>query len=120
MKIAVQVYSVRDAINDEASLLKALEKIKEIGYDGVEFAGYFGASAQTIRAKLDELGLVCVGGHIGLDDFAPEKLEKTIEFQHTLGAKAIGVGGAPHSTQEECVKTGKVLGRARDYAMENG
>ncbi len=118
MKIAVQVYSVRDAINDEASLLKALERIKEIGYDGVEFAGYFGASAQTIRTKLDELGLVCVGGHIGLDDFAPEKLEETIEFQHTLGAKAIGVGGAPHSTQEECVKTGKVLGRARDYAME--
>ena len=76
MKIAVQVYSVRDAINDEASLLKALEKIKEIGYDGVEFAGYFGASAQTIRAKLDELGLVCVGGHIGLDDFAPEKLQE--------------------------------------------
>ncbi len=118
MKIAVQVYSVRDAINDEKSLLAALEKIKEIGYDGVEFAGYFGASAETIRAKLDELGLVCVGGHIGLDDFEPDRLEETIEFQHKLGAKAIGVGGAPHSTQEECVKTGKVLGRARDYAME--
>ena len=29
MKIAVQVYSVRDAINDEKSLLAALEKIKE-------------------------------------------------------------------------------------------
>ena len=117
MKIAVQMYSVRDAISDSESLLKALEKVKEIGYDGVEFAGYFDTDADTIRAKLDELGLVCVGGHIGLDDFKAEKLEETIEFQHKLGVKAVGVGGAPHSTQEECVKTGKILGRARDYAM---
>ncbi len=118
MKIAVQVYSVRDAIKDEKTLFAALKKIKEIGYDGVEFAGYFGADAKKIRAKLDELGLVCVGGHIGLDDFKKENLEATIEFQHTLGVKAIGVGGAPHSTMEECVRTGKVLGRARDYAMQ--
>ena len=118
MKIAVQMYSVRDAISDSESLLKALEKVKEIGYDGVEFAGYFDTDAETIRAKLDELGLVCVGGHIGLDDFRAEKLEETIEFQHKLGVKAIGVGGAPHSTQEECVRTGKILGRAREYAMD--
>lgn len=118
MKIAVQVYSVRDAIDDEKSLLKALEKIKEIGYDGVEFAGYFGASAETLKAKLDELGLVCVGGHIGLDDFKGEKLAETMEFQHKLGVKTIGVGGAPHRTMEECVKTGKVLGRAAQYGKE--
>ncbi len=118
MKIAVQVYSVRDGIKDTESLLKALEKIKEIGYDGVEFAGYFNTDAKVIRAKLDELGLVCVGGHIGLGDFEKGKLEETIEFQHELGVKAIGVGGAPHKTLDECVKTGKVLGRAKEYAME--
>ena len=118
MKIAVQVYSVRDGIKDSKTLLKALEEIKKIGYDGVEFAGYFDTDAKTIRKKLDELGLVCVGGHIGLGDFEKDKLEKTIEFQHELGVKAIGVGGAPHSTMEQCVKTGKILGRAKEYAME--
>lgn len=118
MKIAVQVYSVRDAITDSETLLKALEKIKEIGYDGVEFAGYFDTPAEVIKAKLDELGLVCVGGHIGLDNFTKENLEATIEYQHTLGVKAIGVGGAPHSTMDECVKTGKTLGRAKDYAIK--
>ena len=34
MKIAVQVYSVRDHINDTETLLKTLEEIKKIGYDG--------------------------------------------------------------------------------------
>ena len=117
MKIAVQVYSVRDGIKDSESLLKALEEIKKIGYDGVEFAGYFDTPASVIKAKLDELGLVCVGGHIDLENFTKHNLEKTIEFQHELGVKAIGVGGAPHRTMLECVATGKILGRAKEYAM---
>lgn len=118
MKIAVQVYSVRDHINDTETLLKALEEIKKIGYDGVEFAGYFGTDAETIKAKLDEIGLVAVGGHIGLDDFEEDKLAETIEFQNILGVKAVGVGGAPHSTVEECTKTASVLGNAQKYALD--
>lgn len=118
MKIAVQVYSVREHISDIETLLKALEEIKKIGYDGVEFAGYFGADAATIKAKLDEIGLVAVGGHIGLDDFKGDKLAETIEFQNALGVKTIGVGGAPHGTMEEAENTGKVLGDAQAYAME--
>ncbi len=118
MKLAVQVYSVRDHINDSETLLKALEEIKKIGYDGVEFAGYFGTDAATIKAKLDEVGLVCVGSHMGLDDFKEDKLADTIEFANTLGTKAIGVGGAPHSTMEDAVNTGDVLGAAEKYAMD--
>ncbi|MBR2730868.1 MAG: sugar phosphate isomerase/epimerase [Clostridia bacterium] len=113
MKIAVQVYSVRDHISDPASLIAALAEIKRIGYDGVEFAGYYGADAAEIRKALDDLGLVAVGGHIGLDDFKPDKLEETLAFQRTLGVPCVGVGGAPHSTLEECEETGKVLGDAQ-------
>ena len=118
MKLAVQVYSVRDHINDSETLLKALEEIKKIGYDGVEFAGYFDTDAATIKAKLDEVGLVAVGSHMGLDDFKEDKLADTIEFVNTLGLKAVGVGGAPHSTMEEAVNTGDVLGAAEKYAMD--
>lgn len=118
MKYAVQVYSVREHIKDTKTLLKALEEIKKIGYDGVEFAGYFGTDAKKIKKKLDELGLVCVGGHIGLGDFKKGELEKTIEFQHELGVNAIGVGGAPHRTMLECKHTGKILGDAQKYAMD--
>ncbi len=80
MKYALQMYSVRDGIKNGDDLLKALEKVKEIGYEGVEFAGTQGLPAETIKAKLDELGLVCVGTHIGVDDFAPKKRAATLAY----------------------------------------
>ncbi len=121
MKIAVQVYSVRDHIKNGDDLLKVLEEIKKLGYDGVEFAGYFGVDAQTIKNKLDEVGLVAVGGHIGLEDFnGKKKLAETLKFQQTLGAKAIGVGGAPHSTMIMCKRTARILGNADREAEKLG
>ena len=76
MKIAVQVYSCRHHIKDTKTLLKALEEIKKIGYDGVEFAGYFGLSAEELKARCDELGLEVVGVHIGLENYLPENLDE--------------------------------------------
>jgi sugar phosphate isomerase/epimerase len=120
MKIAVQLYSIRDGINSGEDMLEALGKVKALGYDGVEFAGYFGLSAETLRARLDELGLKCVGSHLGLDDYKPENLEKTYEFAKTLGTPQIGVGGAAHDTVEECEATGSVLGAAEKVLAERG
>ncbi len=120
MKFAVQLYSVRDHIKDGNDMLEVLGKVKEIGFDGVEFAGYFGLSAEELRARCDELGLTVVGSHMGLDDFRPEKLDETLAFGKTLGAKYLGVGGAPHSTYEEAKETGEVLGAASVKAKEMG
>jgi sugar phosphate isomerase/epimerase len=57
-KIAVQLYSVRDdCAKDLAATLKA---VAEMGYQGVEFAGYHGCSAQELRAMLDDLAVICI------------------------------------------------------------
>ena len=48
LPIAIQVYSVRD--DASADLYATLKKIKEMGYDGVEFAGLYGNSPATIKA----------------------------------------------------------------------
>ena len=120
MKFAVQLYSVRDHITDGKDMLDVLGKVKEIGFDGVEFAGYFGLSAEELRARCDELGLEVVGSHLGLEDFEPENLDKTLEYGKALGARYLGVGGAPHSTYEEAETTGDVLGAAGVKAREMG
>ena len=41
-----------------ADLRGTLEKIKAMGYDGVEFIGFFGHDPKEVKAMLDEIGLV--------------------------------------------------------------
>lgn len=49
--IAYQIYSARKEA--EQDLLSVLRQLKALGYDGVEFAGFYGHSAQDVRAMLD-------------------------------------------------------------------
>ncbi len=120
MKFAVQLYSVRDHIKTGEDMLNILSEVKKIGFDGVEFAGYFGLSAKELKSKCDEVGLIPVGTHIGLDDFKEDKLEETLNFSKELGIPYVGVGGAPHSTYEEAQNTGEVLGKANEVAEKMG
>ena len=114
MKYAVQLYSLRDMISNGDDFLKILEEVKKLGFDGVEFAGYHGLSAETIKAKLDELGLVPVGCHIGLDDFKDDKIEETVKFHKTLGVLNCGIGGAPHDTVEDCEYGAELLAKGSE------
>ncbi|MGC8834651.1 MAG: sugar phosphate isomerase/epimerase family protein, partial [Armatimonadota bacterium] len=91
--IALQLYSVReDAAKDTAGVLAAVAKM---GYEGVEFAGYYGHSAQDLRKMLDDNGLRVAGTHIGLDTLLGDEFEKTVEFNQILGNKFLIVPGLP-------------------------
>lgn len=61
LKVGLQLYSIRDKM--EENMDKALENVKEIGYDYVEFAGYFGKSADEIKKLLDKYELTCISVH---------------------------------------------------------
>lgn len=83
-KIGLQLYSVRDQM--EKDMEGTLKAVKEMGYDYVEFAGYFGKSAEEIRALLDKYSLTCISVHQGLD-FYEEGGQTAADFIKTLGAK---------------------------------
>lgn len=83
-KISVQLYSCKDATAND--FVGTLEKIAEIGYEGVEFAGYGGLEATEMKAHLDRLGLKASGAHIGLDELK-SNLDYHIEFNKTVGNK---------------------------------
>jgi len=108
--IALQLYSVRDdCTNDFPSVLKAVAKM---GYEGVDFAGYYGYEAKDIRKMLDDLNLKVAGAHIGLDTLMGDELERTVEFQRTLGNKFLIVPGLSHertSSRSAWLQTAKVF-----------
>ena len=65
MRLAMQVYSVRDAA--EADFVQCMKDLKAMGYDGVELAGTYGMTAVQVKAILDEIGLTLVSAHVGAD-----------------------------------------------------
>lgn len=81
--VGLQLYSVRSACDKD--LPGTLKKVKEIGYSGVEFAGYYGRTAKDMRKLLDDNGLKCYGTHTGLDTLRGDNLKKTMEYNQILG-----------------------------------
>lgn len=104
--IAVQLYSVRDDCAND--LMGTLEKVAKMGYEGVEFAGYHGHSAEAIKAKLDELGLKCEGAHVGVDKFSDENFDETVAFHKAIGCPWLIIPWIPtekRDTPEACLQT---------------
>ena len=90
MPIAVQVYSVRNEA--AADLYDTLKKIKEMGYDGVEFAGLTGLlekhSAKEIAEMCKELGLVPISAHIAYPDLLADP-EGVLSIGKEIGFKYV-------------------------------
>lgn len=64
--VALQLYSVRNDM--KADFKGTLEKVKELGYDGVEFAGLHGYSPKEVKEMCEEVGLVPISAHVGYLD----------------------------------------------------
>ena len=87
-QVAVQLYSIRKYI-DKVGLAQALKDVAKIGYKGVEFAGYYGNDAKTLKKMLDDVGLVACGTHVHRGEFSPEKVKATCEFNLAYGNNLI-------------------------------
>lgn len=96
--IALQLWSVQD--ETEKDFFGTLEKVAEMGYDGVEFAGYYGKTADEIQVKLAELGLKAAGSHIQYEQFLTN-LDEVLAFEKVLGNKNLIVPWAAFDTVEE-------------------
>ena len=82
--VGIQLYGVRNAMErDFEGTLKALA---DMGYEYVEFAGYYGHTAEEIKAILDKYGLKCISAHQALD-FYDEDPDAAAEFLKAFGVK---------------------------------
>jgi len=96
-KIALQLYTVRDLITNRSGLERALEKIKAIGYDGVQFSGVGAVEGEKpdtspaeARKLLDANGLKCMGAHRRWSALMNET-DAEIEYLTTLGCDFVAV-----------------------------
>lgn len=83
-KIGLQLYSVRDEM--EKDVEGTLKKVADMGYECVEFAGYFGYSAKDLKALCEKYNLEPISVHQGYGDIT-EKTEETVSYVKELGVK---------------------------------
>ena len=125
LPVGVQLYSLRGECKED--LAKTLEALGKMGYDGVEFAGYHGRDAATLRKMLDGNGLKCCGTHTGIGSLLGDKLKATIEFNQTLGNRFLIVPGFPakyRKDKQAWLDTAKLFGeiaaKCKPHAMRCG
>lgn len=80
--IGVQLYSVRHELAEDFE--GTIAKIANMGYEGVEFAEYFGLSGQEIKTILDRHNLKCCGTHVRMDVFRDGLFDETVAFNKEL------------------------------------
>ncbi|KAF1302075.1 sugar phosphate isomerase/epimerase [Enterococcus saccharolyticus] len=97
-KIALQLWSIQEDCQKDFEA--ALRQVKEFGYDGVEFAGYYGKTADDIRAMLSDLDLDVAGSHVPYESLK-NQLEATLDFEEAIGNRRIIVPYASFSTFAE-------------------
>jgi sugar phosphate isomerase/epimerase len=122
--IGVQLYTVRDLM--ESDVRGTLEKVASLGYDEVEFAGYFGHSPEEIKAILDDVGLAAPAAHISLEDVRRD-LRSVISSARAIGHRFVICPSLPHDERgdldsyRELAQTLNEAGRAcRDEGLRCG
>lgn len=89
---ALQLYSVREQI--KASGFEAVvTKVAEMGYAGVETAGFPGTDAKAAGALFKKLGLKVSSGHTSLP--VGENKNKVLDEMEAVGAKTVVSGKGP-------------------------
>jgi sugar phosphate isomerase/epimerase len=86
-RIGVQLYTVRSEMQKD--LEGTLDRVAAIGYQEVEFAGYFGRTPDQVRTALSHAGLTAPGAHVGYDDVTGERWPAMVDAAHAIGHEFI-------------------------------
>jgi len=105
---AIQLYSVRDAM--EGNYIEVLEKLGKngFGYTGVEFAGFGGLSFDEIKKALDDNGLKPISSHTGLERLLNNRDEE-IAYQKAIGIEYIICPWADMESKSDVLNLAKEL-----------
>lgn len=116
--IALQLYSIREELNNDFEAV--VRKIANMGYVGVEPAGFPGTTPQEAAKLFKELELVVPSVHIAMPIGAAK--QQSLETMHTLGSMCIvsGLGPDDFVTVDMIKRSCDKFNEASAIADENG
>ena len=117
LPIAVQLYTLREEM--EKDFVGILEKVSNLGYQGVEFAGFGELEAEELKGHLDRLDLRAVGSHTAID-LLRNKLDEVIEYNLTIENPYIVVPYADYDGKEDFIEMANELSEIATVLKEKG
>ena len=118
--IALQLWSINKIMWKEDPA-KTFDAIREIGFDGVEFAGFNNLSAKEIAKLLKDAGLRGMGAHIsGEEAYTGDGLRKNLDFCAEAGIESMSNAWADFNSADEWRRFGRLMGEAADEAKKWG
>lgn len=94
-KTGLQLYTVRDLMTENVA--KTLQLVAKVGYQELEFAGYFDHKPKDLRAILDGEGLTAPSCHLPIEAF-DNGTDAIIEAALTMGHHYVVV---PYLTEQQ-------------------
>ena len=119
LPVALQLYTLRDAAANGYEAV--VRRVADMGYAGVEPAGFPGTTAAAAAKLYQSLGLQVAGIHFGLP--TAEKKGELLDLLGTLGTKRFGCAYLPpenFATVDAVKKVCDQLNSAAQFATENG
>lgn len=90
-RIGIQLYTVRRPA--AVDLAGTLQRIAHIGFNEVEFAGFYGHPASDVRKMLDDTGLAAPSAHIAFETIRDDP--HTFDDAHAVGLQWIVAPSLP-------------------------
>jgi sugar phosphate isomerase/epimerase len=88
--MALQLYTMRDPAKKD--LTDTLKKVREMGWEYVQWSGMPNLPAEKIRAELDAAGLKAIAAHVAIEPFEKD-FDANVKFWKTVGNKDLAPGG---------------------------
>ena len=117
LPIALQLYTVRDETAKD--FIGTLEKVAEIGYEGVEFAGFGDMPASKMKEALERLNLKAVGSHTS-KDLLFNKLDEVIEYNLAIGNPFVMCPWDNYGSKGEWLEAAKLYNTIGEKLKQRG
>jgi len=118
--LALQLYSLREAIAAQG-FETMVKQVAEMGYTGVETAGFPGTTAEAAGKLFKELGLAVPSAHIPMP--LGDQKNMVLETMEAIGAKQItsaSIGREPYQSIDGIKKAAERFNEANAVAQAHG
>ena len=117
-EVGLQLYSLHEYT--EKDFCGTVEKVAQMGYKGVEFAGYGGLKPEQVVKLLKDNGLTAYGSHIGGLPKTDAELDAEIEMNLAVGSKYLICPWQDMETRDDALRFAEVMNRTADRLRPHG